>query len=377
MNHIHEGDLPDGLDLGPVVAIDTETMGLIPHRDRLCLVQLSAGDGDAHLVRIGRDQTRAPNLEALLADPARLKLFHFGRFDIAVMAHRFGVLARPVWCTKIASKLVRTYTDRHGLKNLCSELLGVDLSKQQQSSDWGADDAVAGAGRIRRVGRALPACAARRALGTAGARGAHGHRRGLFRLPARPRGARPRGLARNGHILALSMAERIDSDRADPAEKAEADIVAIGRARSAIEAEALAAYAQTLDAPFAQAVETILAAPGRVVVSGIGKSGHVGRKIAATLASTGTPAFFVHPSEASHGDLGMITQGDVALVISNSGESQELHDVIGHTRRFAIPLIGVASRPRSALIEASDVGLILPRRERPARWASRRPPRRR
>jgi ribonuclease D len=138
MNHIHEGDLPDGLDLGPVVAIDTETMGLIPHRDRLCLVQLSAGDGDAHLVRIARDQTRAPNLEALLADPARLKLFHFGRFDIAVMAHRFGVLARPVWCTKIASKLVRTYTDRHGLKNLCSELLGVDLSKQQQSSDWGA-----------------------------------------------------------------------------------------------------------------------------------------------------------------------------------------------------------------------------------------------
>jgi arabinose-5-phosphate isomerase len=156
------------------------------------------------------------------------------------------------------------------------------------------------------------------------------------------------------------MAERIDSDRADPAEKAEVDIVAIGRRTLAIEAEALAAYAQTLDAPFAQAVETILAAPGRVVVSGIGKSGHVGRKIAATLASTGTPAFFVHPSEASHGDLGMITQGDVALVISNSGESQELHDVIGHTRRFAIPLIGVASRPRSALIEASDVGLILP-----------------
>ena len=139
MIHIHEGDLPDGLDLGAVVAIDSETMGLVPHRDRLCLVQLSAGDGDAHLVRIARDQAAAPNLASLLADPDRLKLFHYGRFDIAVLAHRFGVLARPVWCTKIASKLVRTYTDRHGLKNLCAELIDVDISKQQQSSDWGAE----------------------------------------------------------------------------------------------------------------------------------------------------------------------------------------------------------------------------------------------
>ena len=135
---VHEGDLPDGLNLGPVVAIDTETMGLVAHRDRLCLVQLSAGDGDAHLVRIARDQTAAPNLVALLADPDTLKLFHFGRFDIAVMAHRLGVLARPVWCTKIASKLTRTFTDRHGLKYLCHDLLGADISKTQQTSDWGA-----------------------------------------------------------------------------------------------------------------------------------------------------------------------------------------------------------------------------------------------
>jgi ribonuclease D len=135
----HEGDLPDGLDLGPVVAIDTETMGLNPHRDRLCVVQLSAGDGVAHVVRIPQEADRAPNLERMLADPETLKLFHFGRFDIAVLAHRFGVVARPVWCTKIASKLVRTYTDRHGLKNLCAELLGIDISKQQQSSDWGAE----------------------------------------------------------------------------------------------------------------------------------------------------------------------------------------------------------------------------------------------
>lgn len=138
--HLYQNDLPDGLDLGAVVAIDCETMGLNPHRDRLCLVQLSSGDGDAHLVQIHQDQQDAPNLCALLADPAVLKLFHFGRFDIAVLKHRFGVLTAPVWCTKIASKLVRTYTDRHGLKYLLSELIGVDISKQQQSSDWGAAD---------------------------------------------------------------------------------------------------------------------------------------------------------------------------------------------------------------------------------------------
>ncbi|MEM8790666.1 MAG: ribonuclease D [Pseudomonadota bacterium] len=136
---LHRGDLPDGLDLGPVVAIDSETMGLNPHRDRLCLVQLSSGDGSVHLVQIAKGQTEAPNLAAMLADPNVLKLFHFGRFDIAVLAHTFGVTARPVYCTKIASKLVRTFTDRHGLKNLCQDLLGVDISKQQQSSDWGAE----------------------------------------------------------------------------------------------------------------------------------------------------------------------------------------------------------------------------------------------
>jgi ribonuclease D len=138
-NHLHRGDLPDGLDLGPVVAIDSETMGLLPARDRLCVVQLSSGDGDAHLVQIAQDQTEAPNLVRLLADPDVLKLFHFGRFDIAVLLNRFGVLTAPVYCTKIASRLVRTYTDRHGLKDLLREMLEVDISKQQQSSDWGAD----------------------------------------------------------------------------------------------------------------------------------------------------------------------------------------------------------------------------------------------
>jgi ribonuclease D len=137
-NHLHFRDLPDGLDLGPVVAIDCETMGLNPHRDRLCVVQLSAGDGNAHLVQVEPGQTEAPNLARLLSDPSVLKLFHFGRFDIAVLDHTFGALAAPAYCTKIASKLVRTYTDRHGLKYLLQELLDIDISKQQQSSDWGA-----------------------------------------------------------------------------------------------------------------------------------------------------------------------------------------------------------------------------------------------
>ena len=139
-NYLHQGDLPDDLDLGPIVAIDSETMGLLPYRDRLCVVQLSSGDGNAHLVQIAKDQTEAPNLCKMLANPDQLKLFHFGRFDIAVMENRFGVRTTPVYCTKIASKLVRTYTDRHGLKNLLQELLRVDISKQQQSSDWGAEN---------------------------------------------------------------------------------------------------------------------------------------------------------------------------------------------------------------------------------------------
>ena len=137
-HHLYQRDLPEDLDLGPVVAVDCETMGLHPHRDRLCVVQVSAGGGVCHLVQITRGQTEAPNLCRLLADPAVLKLFHFGRFDIAALDNAFGTLAAPVYCTKIASKLIRTYTDRHGLKHLLQELLGVDISKQQQSSDWGA-----------------------------------------------------------------------------------------------------------------------------------------------------------------------------------------------------------------------------------------------
>ncbi len=136
---LHEGDLPDSLDLGSVVAIDSETMGLRHGRDDLCVVQLSAGDGNAHVVRLLRPDYDAPNLKRLLADRNVLKLFHFGRFDIAMFALHLDVTTAPVYCTKIASKLARTYTDRHGLKDVCRELLGVEVSKAQQSSDWGAD----------------------------------------------------------------------------------------------------------------------------------------------------------------------------------------------------------------------------------------------
>lgn len=137
-NHLHKGDLPKDIDFGSVVAVDSETMGLIPQRDPLCVVQLSAGDGDAHLVQLDRNTYDAPRLKALLADPGVLKIFHFARFDIAAFKYWLGVETAPVFCTKIASKLSRTYTDRHGLKDVSRELLGVEMSKQQQSSDWGA-----------------------------------------------------------------------------------------------------------------------------------------------------------------------------------------------------------------------------------------------
>lgn len=138
-NHVHKGDLPEGLEFGSIVAVDSETMGLLPHRDRLCVVQLSAGDGDAHLVQLDRASYDAPRLKALLSDRSVIKLFHFARFDIAAFRQWLEVDTGPVYCTKVASRLVRTYTDRHGLKDLARELLGVDLSKQQQSSDWGAE----------------------------------------------------------------------------------------------------------------------------------------------------------------------------------------------------------------------------------------------
>ena len=138
-NHLYQNDLPDGLDLGAVVAIDCETMGLNPHRDRLCVVQMSGGDGHAHLVQVAKGQTEAPNLCRMLADPDVMKLFHFGRFDIAALLNAFGTLTTPVYCTKVASKLVRTFTDRHGLKYLLQDMIGVDVSKHQQQSDWGAE----------------------------------------------------------------------------------------------------------------------------------------------------------------------------------------------------------------------------------------------
>ena len=139
-NYVHKGDLPDGLDFGASVAVDSETLGLNPKRDRLCVVQLSSGDGDAHLVQLSAGDYAAPNLKALMTNPDVLKIFHFARFDVAVMQEYLGIVTAPIYCTKIASKLVRTYTDRHGLKDLARELAGIDMDKGQQSSDWAAEE---------------------------------------------------------------------------------------------------------------------------------------------------------------------------------------------------------------------------------------------
>ena len=201
---LHQGDLPDHLTLGEVVAVDTETMGLKPERDRLCVVQLSDGDGTAHLVQLQPGGYRTPNLNALLADPDRLKLFHYARFDLAMLRRFLGVACGPVYCTKIASRLARTYTDRHGLKDLVRELLGVELDKTEQSSDWGAP--ALSETQLRYAARDVahlhatprpPRC-------DAGARGPQPSRGRLLRLPAGPGRARPCRLGRAGPVRALS-----------------------------------------------------------------------------------------------------------------------------------------------------------------------------
>ena len=189
--HLHRNDLPEDVRLGPVVAVDTETMGLNPHRDRLCLVQLSRGDGHVHLVQLvppqfGGRGFDCPNLKGLLADQAVVKLMHFARFDVAVLQHSLAITVSPVRCTKIAAKLVRTFTDRFGLKDLCKELLGVELSKQQQSSDWGAAGADVGAGRLCGLRCAVSACLVGKVGSIADPGEPVGSRRGLFCVPSHP-----------------------------------------------------------------------------------------------------------------------------------------------------------------------------------------------
>ena len=210
----HRGDLPDGYEPGSAVAIDTETLGLNPARDRLCVVQLSTGDGTADVVQIARGQTRAPNLERLLLDHAVTKLFHYARFDVAVLYKTFAAMAEPVYCTKIASKLARTYTDRHGLKDLVRELLGLEISKQQQSSDWGADTLSEAQLTYAAVRRTAPPPPARPARRHAGARRTRRLRSGGVRLPTHARPARPRRLGRDRHLLARLSDAGADRRRA-------------------------------------------------------------------------------------------------------------------------------------------------------------------
>ena len=199
----HKHDLPDlGNYAVEAVAIDTETLGLNPHRDRLCVVQISPGDGTADVIQIAPGQREAPNLVSLLANPGITKLFHYGRFDLAVLYHAFGVMAEPVFCTKIASRLTRTYTDRHGLKDICAELLGVNLSKIQQSSDWAADQLTPeqieyAASDVLYLHRLRDVLSTRLARERPRQRG-----RGLLPLPADAGQARPDGLGRRGHFRA-------------------------------------------------------------------------------------------------------------------------------------------------------------------------------
>ncbi|MDF9793586.1 hypothetical protein M2440_004287 [Methylorubrum extorquens] len=197
---LHHGDLPPDFAPGAAIAIDTETLGLNPHRDRLCVVQVSRGDGSADVVQIRPGDPAPERLKAVLADAGVVKIFHFARFDLAVLFNAFGVMPTPVYCTKIASKLARTYTDRHGLKDVVRELVGVDLSKQQQSSDWGRGDPEPSSDRLRGIGRAPPACRPRASRRHAGPRGPHRDGAGLFRLPSDPIQARSRRLAGDRHL---------------------------------------------------------------------------------------------------------------------------------------------------------------------------------
>ena len=208
MIRFHRNDLPADASFGEAAAIDTETLGLVVGRDRLCVVQISRGDGSADIVQIDAGQTRAPNLERLLADPNVVKLFHYGRFDMGVLHHAFGVMAAPVYCTKIASKIARTYTDRHGLKDLTRELLGVEISKQQQSSDWGAGALSEAQLAYAASDVAASARPAREAERHARARGPGGARPRRIRLSARSGAPRPRGIRGHGRFLARLSLKR-------------------------------------------------------------------------------------------------------------------------------------------------------------------------
>ncbi len=202
---LHRGDLPDLSAYKGAVAIDTETMGLDPNRDRLCVVQLSPGNGDADVVQIAAGQHKAPNIEKLLVDTSVLKIFHYARFDLGMLAKAFGVMAGPVYCTKIASRLARTYTDKHGLKDLAREVLGIDLSKQQQLVRLGRRRAYRLAGGLCGDRRAAFACPQRETRRHAGAREPQRAGGGLFSLPARPRASRSRRLGRRRYFFAFGL----------------------------------------------------------------------------------------------------------------------------------------------------------------------------
>ena len=388
-HYLHRGDLPEGLSFGAGVAVDTEAMGLNPHRDRLCVVQLSAGDGDAHLVQFAPGGYDAPNLKRLLADPAVLKLFHFARFDIAMLLplprghaaagllhedrlaagphlYRQARAARPLQgccsgsicrsSSRAPTGARATLTDEQ-LRYAASDVLHLHALRERLDSmlarEGRAELARAASSSCRLAPRSTSRAGPSRTSSRISAEG------GCRRVAAsRASGFDTLDAELGGAVFGGADSRCDRQAAAEPArrrrKRARADRT-VSRHRggpsrsSAPKSDGAEQLARALDGAFGVALDLCAAVRGRLVVTGIGKSGHVARKIAATLASTGTPAQFVHAAEASHGDLGMIGVDDVIVALSNSGESAELADILAYSRRFEIPLVAITGGPRSTL----------------------------
>lgn len=343
-------DLPAGLTFASgFVAIDLEMTGLSPVTERTCLLQVGDGQGHAWLVKFDGENWSAPNLKKLLTDPTLTKIIHSGRLDMAFVLKDLGVMMAPVFDTKIAARLTRP-DERDGMNALIKDLVGVTIPKEKAMtlSDWSvetlspeqiqyaADDVLYLHALHQKLSdllvqaeRVEEAQACFYFMTTQAKLDLWGY---------------------NESLLAYTTTYRL------PQAQIHADLA---QAQDTLREEAAALYrlAEKVDKSFIQAIDILQGCKGRVVVSGMGKSGHVGAKIAATFASTGTPAFYVHPGEASHGDLGMVTREDVVIAISHSGESKELGDILAHCKRFAIPLISITGKPYSTLGKMGDVVL--------------------
>ena len=343
--HLYKNDLPDNISFKGSVAVDSETLGLRPERDPLCLVQLSSGDGNAHLVQLDRENYNAPNLKKVLSDKSCQKIFHFARFDVAVLKKYLNIDCEPIYCTKIVSKLVRTYTDRHGLKDLCRELIGVDLSKQQQSSNWGAKElteeqkhyAASDVLYLHQLKDLLD--------------------QELVKLNRK-------SIADECFSF---IKTRVDLDLRAGDKDIFHIIISIYENKNyiklKIELNGINKLFRLINLNFANIVSKLAKVKGKVIITGIGKSGHDCKKNSSTMSSTGTQSHFCHSTEMSHGDLGIISKNDVVIIISNSGSSTELNGVINFCKKNNIFTIGMSSLKNSNLMNSVNMGLIIPSAE--------------